>query len=132
MPQAHAGILTLTPDGVADGFTLSQFAYLNSGYENSFGFGPFGVAYAGSGTVIVSSYANNTIYSFKDIDGQTVGSALNTVAGVARPQSEWPRSAVSAPRFEPSPIGALTHRHSPLYVMTYGGENHSPSAGRPH
>ena len=54
MPQAHAGILTLTPQGVADGFTLSQFAFLNPGFENSFNLGPFGVAYAGNGKVIVS------------------------------------------------------------------------------
>ena len=81
MPQAHAGILTLTTEGVADGFTLSQFAYLNTGYENTVNFGPFGVAYAGSGKVIVSNSANNTMYSFKDIDGQTTASALNAIAG---------------------------------------------------
>ena len=81
MPQAHAGILTLTPQGVADGFTLSQFAFLNPGFENSFNFGPFGVAYAGNGKVIVSNFPNNTMYSFKDIDGQTTASALNTIAG---------------------------------------------------
>jgi hypothetical protein len=81
MPQAHAGILTLTPQGVADGFTLSQFAYLNSGYENTFNFGPFGVAYAGNGNVIVSNSPNNTMYSFKDTDGQTTASALNTISG---------------------------------------------------
>jgi hypothetical protein len=81
MPQAHAGILSLTPEGVADGFTLSQFAYLNTGYENGFSFGPFGVAYAGSGKVIVSNYPNNTMYSFNDIDGQTAASALNAIGG---------------------------------------------------
>lgn len=81
MPQAHAGILTLTPQGVTDGFTLSQFALLNPGAESSFNFGPFGVAYAGNGKVIVSNDPSNAIYSFKDIDGQTVASALNTVAG---------------------------------------------------
>jgi hypothetical protein len=81
MPQAHAGILTLTPQGVTDGFTLSQFADLNPGSENSFNFGPFGVAFAGGGKVIVSNFPNNTMYSFKDIDGQTAASALNAIAG---------------------------------------------------
>jgi hypothetical protein len=82
MPQhAHAGILTLTPQGVTDGFTLSQFADLNPGFENTFNFGPFGVAYAGGGKVLVSNFADNTMYSFKDIDGQTTASALNAIAG---------------------------------------------------
>lgn len=82
VPQAHAGILTLTAQGVSDGFTLSTFATLNPGAENGGNFGPFGVAYAGGGKVIVSNYPNNTIYSFNDVDGQTTASALNTIPGV--------------------------------------------------
>jgi hypothetical protein len=78
---AQAGILTLTSDGISDGFTLSQFAYLNTGYENTRRSGPFGVAYAGNGKVIVSNVPNNTLYVFDDIDGQTIASALSTISG---------------------------------------------------
>ena len=81
MRIAHAGQITLTAAGTSAGFTLSSFAYLNSGYENTFSFGPFGVAYAGNSKVIVSNYANSTIYSFDNTDGQTASSALTTLSG---------------------------------------------------
>lgn len=68
-------VLTLTQDAVDLGFTLSTFATLTPG---STGFGPFGVAVTSSGDVLVSNYANATMYVFKDIDGQTAASALLT------------------------------------------------------
>jgi hypothetical protein len=75
--SAANATLTLTAAGIADGFTLSQFAALNVG--NNGGFGPFGVAVGGN--VIVSNFPNNTIYTFHDVDGQTTATALNTIAG---------------------------------------------------
>src|ERR1700724_2071492 len=69
--------LMLTAAGVADGFTLSTFATLNPGNT---GFGPFGVAVAANGNIIVSNFANSTRYAFTDVDGQTTASALNHVA----------------------------------------------------
>jgi hypothetical protein len=104
-PQAHAGILTLTAQGIADGFTLSQFAYLNTGYENTSNFGPFGVAYAGGGKVIVSNAANNTMYSFNDVDGQTVGSALNTIPGAGTSTAGMASLAGGAYGYNPSTGG---------------------------
>jgi len=69
--------LALTAAGIADGFTLNVFATLNSG--NNGGFGPFGVAVGGN--VIVSNFPDNTIYTFHDVDGQTLASAVNTIPG---------------------------------------------------
>ena len=72
-------VLTLTPTGVSLGFTLTTFATINPG---STGFGPFGIGMdttAGSATVLVSNFANNTRYQFADVDGQTVATALNSV-----------------------------------------------------
>ena len=76
-----AGTLTLTPAGMADGFTLTTFATLNPGAEDGFSFGPFGVAVASNGNVIVSNEANTdrTRYAFLDVDGQTPATALNSL-----------------------------------------------------
>lgn len=73
---ASAGTLTLTPTGVADGFTLSTFATLNPGNT---GFGPFGVAVASNGNIIVSNDVDNQRYVFNDVDGQTIASAITHV-----------------------------------------------------
>lgn len=73
--QGYGNGLTLTAAGVADGFTLSTFATLTVGDT---GFGPFGVAVASSGNVIVSNFPDGKLYVFKDTDGQTIGSALFT------------------------------------------------------
>jgi PEP-CTERM motif len=78
---AMAGPLTLTAAGTSAGFTLSNFALLNPTYVNTGNFGPFGVAYAGNNTVLVSNYPNNTMYSFTNTDGQTSASALNALPG---------------------------------------------------
>src|SRR5215213_8568101 len=76
---SQADVLTLTADGVNLGFTLITFATLNPGFENTFNFGPFGVAYAGNNSVLVSNFANNTLYSFTNVDGQTPATANNTL-----------------------------------------------------
>lgn len=73
--QGYANGLTLTAAGVADGFTLSTFATLTVGDT---GFGPFGVAVASSGNIIVSNFPTGKLYVFKDSDGQTIASALFT------------------------------------------------------
>jgi hypothetical protein len=62
-PRAQAGLLTLTPAGVAMGFTLEPFA---SGFPNTglpSGLGPFGVAYRADGRVLVGNQ-NGDIYLF--------------------------------------------------------------------
>jgi hypothetical protein len=67
--------LTLTADAVNLGFSLTTFATINPG---STGFGPFGIAVAPNGNVIVSNYADSMRYTFSNADGQTLGSALSS------------------------------------------------------
>lgn len=77
--------LTLTSAGIADGFTLSTFVTLDPG--NGYDLGPFGVAVASNGNVIVGNnpgantdfFSQGTRYAFADVDGQTIASALNAV-----------------------------------------------------
>lgn len=70
---AHAG-LTLTTDGINDGFTLSTFV---SGYSEQYG--PLAQGIAPDGNVITGSQFNNQVYVFKDVDNQNLGNALNSV-----------------------------------------------------
>jgi len=74
-----AGTLTLTPAGIFDGFTLTTFATLNPRAQDTFNLGPFGVAVASNGNVIVSNSPNSTRYAFLDVDGQTPTTALNSL-----------------------------------------------------
>jgi hypothetical protein len=70
--------LTLTPAGIADGFTLTTFATVAPGNTGCCA-GPFGVAVSNTGTVIVS-LGSGTRYAFNDVDGQTIATALNAVS----------------------------------------------------
>jgi hypothetical protein len=65
--------LTLTPAGVALGFSASTFA---SGLPSLITEGPFGLALTGNGHVLVSDFASATRYVFADVDGQVPASAL--------------------------------------------------------
>jgi hypothetical protein len=71
---AYAG-LTLTPQGIALGFSASTFV---SGLPDIITEGPFGLALTGSGNVLVSDVANATRYVFADVDNQTPANALFT------------------------------------------------------
>lgn len=73
--QAFGNGLTLTAAGVSDGFTLTTFTTLNPGDT---GFGPFGIAVASNGNVIISNWPTGKLYVFPDSDGQTTASALFT------------------------------------------------------
>jgi hypothetical protein len=55
--------LTLTAAGIADGFTLSTFATTNPGNTGCC-VGPFGVAVATNGNIIVSTGAGPTVRLF--------------------------------------------------------------------
>lgn len=84
--SAHAGVLTLTADGLNLGFTLTTFATLNPSYVNTGNFGPFGVAMdttGGSNTVVVSNYPNGTRYTFNNVDGQTTATALTATSSAS-------------------------------------------------
>ena len=75
--SAHASLI-MTPTGIADGFTLSTFATINPGNTGCC-LGPFGVAMASNGNVIVATGQTVGIgqrYVFPDIDGQTPATAL--------------------------------------------------------
>jgi hypothetical protein len=67
--------LTLTPAGIALGFTASTFA---SDLPSIITEGPFGLALTGNGHVLVSDFASATRYVFADVDGQTPATALFT------------------------------------------------------
>jgi hypothetical protein len=69
--------LTLTPDGISLGFTLSTFATVLPGYNGCCS-GPFGVAMDTTGTPTVLVSVNGTRYQFNDTDGQTPATALNS------------------------------------------------------
>ena len=66
--------LTLTPTGIADGFTLTTFV---GGYFGTYG--PLAEGIAPGGNVITGSLLNNQIYVFKDVDGQTLSDAVFSV-----------------------------------------------------
>ena len=72
--------LTLTPAGVADGFSLSIF-YTDHAVQ----YGLLGAVSAPGGIAIGSGYARGQIYRFADVDGQTFGSALSSVAAGGTP-----------------------------------------------
>lgn len=74
--QAFCNSISLTAQGIADGFTLSTFATTNPGNTGCCS-GPFGVAMTTTGNVIVST-GSGTQYVFANTDGQTTGSALFT------------------------------------------------------
>ena len=74
-PGVMGQVPTLTAAGTADGFTLTTFATTNPGNVGCCA-GPFGVAVASDGNIIVSSTGHR--YVFNDTDGQTQASALFT------------------------------------------------------
>jgi hypothetical protein len=67
--------LTLTADGVADGFTLSTYFDDPAQY-----YGLLGVTTTSSGNVIGSGYANDTLNLLSDTNGQTPGTILTSVS----------------------------------------------------
>jgi WD40 repeat protein len=75
--DAKASALTLTADGIADGFVLSTFI---SGYSAA-DYGPLAQGIS-NGNVITGSArgtAGTNIYVLPDVDGQTLAAAINTV-----------------------------------------------------
>jgi len=93
--------LTLTAEGVADGFSLSRF-YADPGAY----YGLIGAVNAPGSFAIGSGYARGQIYKFNDVDGQAFGTAL---ASVATPGT---------------PTGIAT-TGSHVYVGTLGGSYYS-------
>jgi DNA-binding beta-propeller fold protein YncE len=65
--------LALTAAGIADGFTLTNFLSLGGGYTF------LGSANLPDGTLAVGGNAQNKIYQFNDLDGQTLANALKIV-----------------------------------------------------
>ncbi len=68
---AHAA-LTLTAAGIADGFSLTTVV---GGFFGTYG--PLGEAILPNGNFVTGSASTDRIYVFKDIDGQTLSSALS-------------------------------------------------------
>src|SRR5262249_21689508 len=73
--------LTLTPAGVAQGFSLSTFASgfptIDSGVPG-FGFGPFGIGFPAGGAVLVLDGFGDMRRFPTDVDGQTAAAAAIT------------------------------------------------------
>jgi sugar lactone lactonase YvrE len=66
--RARAGMV-LTSTATTEGYTLSTFA---SGFPNTKGIGPLGIAFPSTGGILVADGANGQIYQFAtDTDGQT-------------------------------------------------------------
>lgn len=63
--------LTLTAQGVADGFTLTTFV---GGYFGTYG--PLAQGIAPGGNVVTGSLLNNQVYVFKDVDNQLLSNAV--------------------------------------------------------
>jgi hypothetical protein len=76
--QAKAGLM-LTPAGIADGFTLSTYATGVGGNNYSF-LAAAPLLNPNVGTMAVVDYAHGLLRTFADADGQTYGSALNSVS----------------------------------------------------
>jgi WD40 repeat protein len=68
-------VLTLTADGIADGFTLTTFLSGYSGFSGTYG--PLAQGIAPDGKVITGSRIDDRIYVFKDVDNQTLASAVS-------------------------------------------------------
>ena len=68
--EAHA-VLTLTADGIADGFSLSTFYS-----DPAASYGLLGAVAAPGGFAIGSGFARGQIYKFADVDGQTFASTV--------------------------------------------------------
>jgi hypothetical protein len=68
--------LVLTPAGVADGFTLTEFV---GGYNFGGGinYGPLAQGILPNGNVVTGSLGDGKIYVFNDTDGQTLGNAVS-------------------------------------------------------
>lgn len=64
--------LTLTPEGIAGGFTLTTFV---SGFSAQYG--PLAQGILPNGNVVTGSQFDQKIYVFKDLDGQTLSSAVS-------------------------------------------------------
>lgn len=72
IPAANAA-LTLTPDGVTAGFTLTTFV---GGYGGG-NYGPLAQGILPNGQVITGSVRDRQIYVFNDVDNQTLGGAVS-------------------------------------------------------
>jgi hypothetical protein len=72
---ARAG-LTLTAAGIADGFTLSTYA--SGGSSSNYAF--LAAAPLSNGNLAVIDYQDGLLKSYADVNGQTYGSALQTVS----------------------------------------------------
>src|SRR5207237_9293086 len=73
VPAAQA-VLTLTMDGINDGFILTTFV---SGYNFNGNYGPLAQGIAPNGQVITASVGDAKIYVFNDVDNQTLASAVS-------------------------------------------------------
>ncbi len=118
--QARAG-LTLTAAGVADGFTLSTYA--SGGSNNNYPF--LAAATLSNGTLAVIDFQNGFLRQYADVNGQTPGSALNSVAfggaiNIANANGKTYAVSQSQGLFEVSNTLGLTHINTPGFGFSLG------------
>lgn len=81
--MASGAAPTITAAGTALGFNITTFATLNPGFTGCCG--PMGVTATSNGNVIVYNNRDGKNYVFADVDGQTIGTAITSVANVGFP-----------------------------------------------
>ena len=103
---------------------LTTFA---SGFFNSRGIGPIGMAVNGAGQVIVNDVENSTNYVFHDVDGQTVGTAITSTPCNAFPAA----MRETAPRNVSSAVAMPGARASSIHMPSrlIGDDFHHCSSG---
>jgi hypothetical protein len=77
--RVQAAGLTLTAAGIADGFTLSTYATNVGGGSYSF-LAAAPLLNPNVGTLAVADFSHGLLRTYADVDGQTLSSALNSVA----------------------------------------------------
>jgi hypothetical protein len=82
--STQAGTITLTPTGIADGFTLSLYATGNGNYS----FLSAAPLNGSPGNLVVADNYHGMLRKYADVDGQTYGSALASV-GFGNPGSPY-------------------------------------------
>src|SRR5436853_4859576 len=90
VPTPSQAIMTLTPAGAADGFLLTTFAIVDPGNTGCCT-GPWGIAVASNGNIIVDNPADGKRYVWPDVDGQTIPTALTN-----QPSNSWPTAYATA------------------------------------
>lgn len=117
---AHAAPLTLTPAGIADGFTLTTYA--SGGSTGAYPF--LAAAPLPNGNLAVLDYQNGFLRAYPDVNGQTPSSFLSSRAfggvNIANAGGNTYASVLGGGLFQVSPSLGLTPVSVPGFNFGYG------------